>query len=84
MVVHVSIDYLSQIGPFEEVEVLTRCARIGGKSVTLHHLVLVGDRPAATAVTVFASVDLTTGSSRPNDREMVAAISAWEPELPQR
>ncbi len=42
MVVHVAIDYISQINAFEEVEVLTRCARIGTRSFTLHHLVLAG------------------------------------------
>jgi acyl-CoA thioester hydrolase len=55
MVVHVSIDYLSQINAFEQVEVLTRCARIGTRSFTLHHLLLagaVGDRAASGTATV--------------------------------
>ena len=107
MVVHVSIDYVSQINFFEEVRVLTRCSRLGNRSFTLHHLVLAGpeapdrpagdatnradqvDRPAgdspgrvaATATTVFASVDMTAGRSRPNDPEMVARIREYEPRL---
>jgi YbgC/YbaW family acyl-CoA thioester hydrolase len=40
MVVHAGIDYLSQIQPFETVRVYTRTARIGGKSITLHHLIV--------------------------------------------
>lgn len=104
MVVHVSIDYVSQINPFERVRVLTRCDRVGGKSFTLHHLVLAGpentpeetgtaappadlptppDRLAATAVTVFASVDMRTGRSCPNKPEMIARITAYEPRPPE-
>lgn len=45
MVVHAGIDYLSQIQPFETVHVYTRTARIGGKSITLHHLIVA--EPAA-------------------------------------
>ncbi|MFW5695925.1 MAG: acyl-CoA thioesterase [Alkalispirochaeta sp.] len=48
MVVHAAIDYLSQIHPFEEVTVYTRCARIGTKSITLHHLLQV-ERPATAS-----------------------------------
>lgn len=86
MVVHVSIDYVSQIEPFERVRVLTRCARLGNKSFTLHHLVLAGapapDRVAAGAVTVFASVDMQSNRSCPNNPEMVARIRSYEPSPP--
>lgn len=78
MVVHVALDYISQVEAFQMVTILTRCTALGTRSFTLHHLVQVEDRLAAAGETVFASMDRTTGTSRPNDREMVAAIRAWE------
>ncbi len=110
MVVHAAIDYLAQIHAFEEVTVYTRCARIGTKSVTLHHLLQVerpattggsdasgdaapaskGRRPdapprrAAVSTTIFATVDMQTGSSMAVPQEMIDHITEYEVVAPQR
>ena len=81
MVVHASIDYMAQIHPFEHVRVYTRTALIGEKSITLHHLIMAGPqepRVAAVSVTVLASVDLKTNSSRTNSPAMINAITTFE------
>lgn len=70
MVVHAAIDYLAQIHAFEEVTVYTRCARIGTKSVTLHHLLQV-ERPA------------TTGGSDPSG-DAAPASKGRRPDAPPR
>ena len=86
MVVHASIDYRAQIQPFEEVDVYTRCARLGSSSMTLHHLILAGPerRIAATSTTILAAVDFQTGKSMPVPEETANRIVQWEPVDPER
>lgn len=86
LLVHASIDYVSQINAFESVRVGTRCVDIGRKSVTLHHVIEAGPeggqptgrRVAAVSVSVFASVDKETNRSCPNDPDMVARLREYE------
>lgn len=93
MVVHASIDYRAQIHPFETVRVYTRTARIGDKSITLHHLITAGParhmdltdagitehvRTAATSTTVLASVNMKENRSQNNSPAMVETIRAYE------
>lgn len=89
MVVHNSIDYMKQIGPFERVRVYTRCTRIGGKSFTLEHLICATapdaaeERVCARSRTVFSSVDLVANTSTLNDPVLMDRIRAWEPVAPE-
>jgi acyl-CoA thioester hydrolase len=80
MVVHSAMDYLQQVYPFEEVTVSSRCAHIGTKSITLHHLITRDETVVAAGVTVFVAVDMKTGQSRENDAAMVQQIRAYEAE----
>ena len=89
MVVHAAIDYRSQVHAFETVTVHTRCARIGGRSITLHHLVTASGedgtaRTAATSTTVMAAVDLTANTSMAVPDAVVDHIVGWEPTPPER
>lgn len=89
MVVHNSIDYEKQIGPFETVAVYTRCSRIGTKSFALEHLVCATapeateERICARSRTVFSSVDLVANTSTLNDAAVMDRIRAWEPTAPE-
>lgn len=76
MVVHVSIDYMSQVNAFEQVRVLTRCARLGNRSFTLHHLVLAGPEPTTSR----ESAVQEPASQEPADRAPPGRAPGGEPE----
>lgn len=78
MVAHMAMDYLQQVHPFEEITVSSRCAHIGTKSITLHHLLTRERTPVATGVTVFVAVDMETGRSRENDSALAQRIRTFE------
>jgi acyl-CoA thioester hydrolase len=49
----------------EEVEVRTRCSRIGTKSFDLEHVIAAGDRVVAEAKSILVSYDYELGKSVP-------------------
>jgi acyl-CoA thioester hydrolase len=61
----VEIDFRSELRMGEEVEVRTRCSRIGAKSFDLEHVISAGDRVVAEAKSVLVSYDYELGTSVP-------------------
>ena len=80
IVAHIDIDYISPICIGDEVEVFTRCVRIGNKSITLESLTVKKDaktkkREIATrSSTVLASYDYENATAVENSSEIVNAI----------
>lgn len=61
----VEIDFRSELRLGEEVEVRTRCSRIGSKSFDLEHEIAAGDRVVAEARSVLVAYDYALGESVP-------------------
>jgi acyl-CoA thioester hydrolase len=62
----VEIDFRSELRMGEEVEVRTRCSRIGSKSFDLEHVIAAsGGRVVAEAKSVLVSYDYALGESVP-------------------
>jgi acyl-CoA thioester hydrolase len=61
----VEIDFRSELRMGEEVEVRTRCARIGTKSFDLEHVIAAGGRVVAEARSVLVSYDYERSESVP-------------------
>jgi acyl-CoA thioester hydrolase len=61
----VEIDFRSELRMGEEVEVRTRCSRIGTKSFDLEHVISSGDRVVAEAKSILVSYDYELGTSVP-------------------
>ena len=61
----VEIDFRSELRMGEEVEVRTRCSRIGSKSFDLEHVIAAGGRVVAEARSVLVSYDYDRGESVP-------------------
>ena len=59
----VEIDFRSELRAGEEVEVRTRCSRVGTKSFDLEHVISAGDRVVAEAESVLVSYDYDRGES---------------------
>ena len=59
----VEIDFRSELRLGEEVEVRTRCSRIGSKSFDLEHQIAVGGRVVAEAKSVLVAYDYRLGES---------------------
>ena len=60
----VEIDFRSELRMGEEVEVLTRCSRIGTKSFDLEHVISAsGGRVVAEAKSVLVAFDYKSGES---------------------
>ena len=59
----VEIDFRSELRLGEEVEVRTRCSRIGSKSFDLEHEIAAGDRVVAEAKSVLVAYDYSLGAS---------------------
>jgi acyl-CoA thioester hydrolase len=72
----VEIDFLAELRSGEEIEVLTRCSRIGTKSFELEHQVRAGDRVVADAKSVLVGYDYEASTSVPltdNQKRRLAA-----------
>jgi acyl-CoA thioester hydrolase len=72
----VEIDFRDQLRQDEELEVRSRCDRIGTKSFELVHQIWAGDRLVADAKSVLVGYDYTEGASVPltdNQRRRLAA-----------
>ena len=61
----VEIDFRSELRAGEDVEVRTRCSRVGTKSFDLEHVISAGDRVVAEAKSVLVSYDYDRGESIP-------------------
>ena len=70
----VEIDFRSELRHGEEVEVRSRCSRIGSKSFDLEHEIAVGDRVVAEAKSVLVSYDYELGASVPVPDELRARL----------
>jgi acyl-CoA thioester hydrolase len=70
----VEIDFRAELRMGEEVEVRTRCSRIGTKSFDLEHVVAAGDRVVAEAKSVLVSYDYERGESVPVPEELRAQL----------
>ena len=71
----VEIDFRSELRAAEEVEVRTRCSRIGTKSFDLEHEIRVGNRVAAEAKSVIVGFDYETRRSAPLSDELKKRLS---------
>ena len=61
----VEIDFRSELRAGEEVEVRTRCPRVGTKSFDLEHVIAADGRVVAEAKSVLVSYDYDRGESVP-------------------
>ena len=61
----VEIDFRSELRMGEEVEVRTRCPRVGTKSFDLEHVIAADGRVVAEAKSVLVSYDYELGESVP-------------------
>jgi acyl-CoA thioester hydrolase len=61
----VEIDFRAELRSGEEIEVRTRCSRVGTKSFELEHQIWAGERLAADARSVLVGYDYETGTSVP-------------------
>ena len=72
----VEIDFRSELSAGEEVEVRTRCSRIGTKSFELTHQVSADGRVVADAKSVLVGYDYARGRSVPLSEELKLKLSA--------
>ena len=61
----VEIDFRAELRAGEEIEIRSRCSRIGTKSFDLEHQILAGDRVVADAKSVLVGYDYRAGRSVP-------------------
>ncbi|HST15006.1 MAG TPA: thioesterase family protein [Gaiellaceae bacterium] len=61
----VEIDFRAELRAGEEIEVRSRCTRIGTKSFDLEHEIWTGDRKVADAKSVLVGYDYAVGASAP-------------------
>ena len=72
----VEIDFRAEIRVGDEIEVRSRCSRIGTKSFDLEHEIRVCDRVAAEAKSVLVGYDYETRRSVPLADELKERLSA--------
>jgi acyl-CoA thioester hydrolase len=61
----VEIDFRAELRPSEEIEVRSRCSRIGTKSFDLEHEIWAGGRKVADAKSVMVGYDYAVGATAP-------------------
>jgi acyl-CoA thioester hydrolase len=71
----VEIDFRSQLRAGEQIEIATRCARIGTKSFDLEHQIRADGRVVADARSVLVGYDYGTGQSVPLSDELKRRLS---------
>jgi acyl-CoA thioester hydrolase len=71
----VEIDFRSELRAGEDIEVRSRCSRIGTKSFDLEHEIRVGDRVAAEAKSVIVGFDYETRRSAALSDELKARLN---------
>ena len=72
----VEIDFRSELRAGEEIEVRTRCSRVGTKSFELEHEIHANGRLAAEAKSVLVGYDYKRGQSIPLSDEVRTRLSA--------
>jgi acyl-CoA thioester hydrolase len=72
----VEIDFRAQLHAGDDIEVLTRCSRIGTKSFELEHQIWRGDVLAAEAKSVLVRFDYDTRASLPLSDEQKRSLVA--------
>jgi acyl-CoA thioester hydrolase len=71
----VEIDFRSELHMNDEIEIRTRCSRVGTKSFDLVHEIRAGDRVAAQAKSVLVGYDYETKTSVPLPDETKRRLS---------
>jgi acyl-CoA thioester hydrolase len=71
----VEIDFRAELRTGEEIEIGTRCSRIGTKSLELEHEIRVGGRVAAEARSILVGYDYSLAESVPLPEELKARLS---------
>jgi len=71
----VEIDFRSEIRAGEEIEVRTRCSRVGTKSFELEHEIHADGRLAAEAKSVLVGYDYVLGQSVPLSDDLKVRLS---------
>jgi len=72
----VEIDFRAQIREGAEVEVRTRCAHVGTKSLRLEHQIWTGERLVAEARSVLVGYDYELGASVPLSDDLRRKLTA--------
>ena len=72
----VEIDFRAELRMGEEIEVRTRCSRIGTKSFDLEHVIAADGRVVAEAKSVLVSYDYERGESVPVPDELRARLTS--------
>ena len=72
----VEIDFRAQIREGAEVEVRTRCAHVGTKSLRLEHQIWTGERLVAEAESVLVGYDYELGASVPLSDDLRRKLTA--------
>jgi acyl-CoA thioester hydrolase len=72
----VEIDFRAELRAGEEVEVRSRCSRVGTKSFDLEHTISADGRVVAEAKSVLVSYDYGRGESVPVPDELRARLTA--------
>ena len=72
----VEIDFRAELRPGDEIEVRTRCPRIGSRSFDLEHQLWVDGKLAAEAKSVLVGYDYGTGSSVPLSDDLRRMLAA--------
>jgi acyl-CoA thioester hydrolase len=75
----VEIDFRSELRAGEEVEIRSRCGRIGTKSFDLEHELRSDGRVVAEAKSVLVAYDYATGSSVPLTEALKARLDPARP-----
>jgi acyl-CoA thioester hydrolase len=71
----VEIDFRAELRAGEEVEVRTRCPRVGKKSFDLEHVISANGRVVAEARSVLVSYDYERGESVPVPDDLRARLT---------
>jgi acyl-CoA thioester hydrolase len=72
----VEIDFRAEVRAGEDVDVRSRCPRIGTKSFDLDHQVWAGDRLVAEAKSVLVGYDYESGTSVPLTENQRSRLTA--------
>lgn len=75
----VEIDFRAELRQGEEIEVRSRCSRIGTKSFDLEHVIAAGDRVVAEAKSILVAYDYERSTSVPLSEELRARLSGGGP-----
>ena len=71
----VEIDFRAELRSGEEIEIRTRCPRVGTKSFDLEHQIWAGDRLVADAKSVLVGYDYQAGASVPLSDELRRSLT---------